>query len=146
MAKRKTSKKKKKQRKVSGRRRADLSKLTTEALASELRKRETSAKSLERRRERLLDQLRDVESDLAAHGVPITAAGTVRKRPKNEMNLESALVQLLTGNRMGVTEAAEEVQRAGYMTSSENFRTIVNQTLIRSNRIKKITRGLYTAK
>ncbi|MEM9064977.1 MAG: hypothetical protein AAGB51_05750 [Planctomycetota bacterium] len=124
----------------------ELGELSTEALQAELRRRQRSTRSLERKRERLLEQLRDVEAELAAHGAPITASGGVRKRPKNDMNLEEALASVLTGSTMGVTEAAEAVQRAGYMTSSANFRTIVNQTLIRSKKFKKISRGQYTAR
>lgn len=68
-----------------------------------------------------------------------------RKRPKNTMNLAEALAKLLKGKTMGVTEAAAAVQKAGYKTNAENFRTIVNQTLIRDDRFKKVSRGQYTA-
>ena len=41
---------------------------------------------------------------------------------------------------------ADAVQRAGYKTSSSTFRTIVNITLIKSGRFKKVSRGQYTLK
>ncbi len=69
-----------------------------------------------------------------------------RKRPKNEQNLSDALVEVLKNKTMGVSEVAEAVQAAGYQTSSANFRTIVNQTLLKDPRIKKVSRGQYTAK
>lgn len=47
---------------------------------------------------------------------------------------------------MDVTSIAEQVQKAGYQTSSPNFRTIVNQALISSGRFKRVARGQYTAK
>lgn len=72
-------------------------------------------------------------------------AGAGRKRPRNEESLEVALAKVLKGKTMGVTEAAEAVQKAGYKTSSPNFRTIVNQALLRSDLIKKTGRGAYTA-
>jgi len=50
------------------------------------------------------------------------------------------------GKTMGVSEAADAVQRAGYKTSAANFRTIVNQTMLKSPKIKKVSRGQYTAK
>ena len=69
-----------------------------------------------------------------------------RKRPRNDSNLVDALHKLLTGKQMSVTDAAEAVQKAGYQTSAANFRTIVNQTLIKfRSRFKKVSRGVYTA-
>ena len=75
-----------------------------------------------------------------------TAAGKPRTRPKNDQNLSDALVGVLSGQVMGVSEVADAVQKAGYKTSSDNFRVIVNQTLLRDKRIKKVARGQYTAK
>ena len=74
------------------------------------------------------------------------APGARRRRPKNEMNLVEALRATLSGAQMTVTEAAEAVQANGYRTSSPNFRTIVNQTLINSGKFKRVSRGVYTAK
>jgi len=138
MAKKSSKKRGKTSRKkaASGSSGENLGGMSTEALQAELRRRQQSTRALER----------DVEAELASHGSPITSSGGVRKRPKNEKNLEEALKDLLTNKVMGVTEAAEAVQRAGYMTSSVNFRTIVNQTLIRSKKFKKVSRGQYTAR
>lgn len=70
-----------------------------------------------------------------------------RKRHRNDTNLVEALQQVLSGTTMGVTEAAAAVQAAGYKTTSPNFRTIVNQTLIKhSDAFSKKGRGKYTAK
>lgn len=70
-----------------------------------------------------------------------------RKRHRNDTNLVGALQQVLDGKVMGVTEAANAVQKAGYKTTSPNFRTIVNQTLIKHPDVfAKEARGLYTAK
>ncbi|MFN7019759.1 MAG: hypothetical protein ACK4WH_00345 [Phycisphaerales bacterium] len=75
------------------------------------------------------------------------AGGTgLRRRPKNDSNLVEALQKLLTGKTLSVTAAAEEVQKAGYMSTSPNFRTIVNQALINSKKFKRVGRGLYTSK
>ncbi|QKK07492.1 MAG: hypothetical protein HND58_04495 [Planctomycetota bacterium] len=68
------------------------------------------------------------------------------RRPRNENSLEVSLAKTLQGKTMGVSEVATAVQKAGYKTTSPNFRTIVNQTLIKSPLIKKIGRGQYTAK
>lgn len=77
---------------------------------------------------------------------PSKPAGS-RKRHRNDTSLVGALQQVLSGKTMGVTEAAEAVQQAGYKTTSPNFRTIVNQTLIKNPEVfSKQGRGLYTAK
>lgn len=70
-----------------------------------------------------------------------------RKRHRNDTNLVGALQKVLNGKTLGVTEAANAVQKAGYKTTSPNFRTIVNQTLIKHpDAFSKKGRGLYTAK
>ena len=70
-----------------------------------------------------------------------------RKRHRNETNLVDALQLVLAGTTMGVSEVAQAVQDAGYKTTSPNFRTIVNQTLIKHPDVfQKQGRGLYTAK
>ena len=60
-------------------------------------------------------------------------------------SLGNALEKLLTRRTMSVTEMSEAVQKAGYRTSSPNFRTIVNQTLIGNKKVfKRVARGQYT--
>ena len=44
----------------------------------------------------------------------------------------------------GRERAVDAVQRNGYRTTSPNFRTIVNQTLIKhTDRFKRVSRGQY---
>ena len=63
------------------------------------------------------------------------------------MPLHAALHNVLNGTTMGVSEVAQAVQKAGYKTRSENFRTMVNITLLkRKDLFKKKGRGKYTAK
>ena len=123
---------------------------STVDLKTELARRARELRKLETRREKLLAQLDEVEASIASHGGPavggLTEAGRPRKRPKNTMTLEEALVRLLKGRTMSVTDVAEAVQQAGYRTSSSTFRTIVNQTLIKSKHFKKVGHGEYTAK
>ena len=76
-----------------------------------------------------------------------TTRKKTRSRPRNTGSLVEALKKLLTGKTMTVTEMADAVQKAGYKTSSPNFRTIVNQTLINNKKdFKRVARGQYTAK
>lgn len=151
MAKR-TSKRSSKQPKSAGARTrapSSLSSVDTAALAAELRRRQGAVSRLERRRDRLVEQLQEVEAELREAGADITAVGGLapgRKRHQNEAKLEDALRELLRGQVMTVTEASQAVQDAGYRTTSPNFRTIVNQTLIRGGKFKRVARGQYTVK
>jgi len=115
-------------------------------LQAELQRRERGIRKLERRRERLLNELAQVDSELASVGA-LSAAGGIRRRPRNENNLVDSLAIVLKNKTMSVTDVTAEVQAAGYMTTAANFRTIVNQALIREKKVfKKISRGQYTAK
>ncbi len=140
-----------------------LASMSTEAIAAELARRQNAAPALRDREAELMAELDDVRSQLA--GLDVAPArgrrrggrkpgrkpgrpagsGVGRKRPQNDANLETYLARVLKGKTMGVTEVANAVKRAGYKTTSPNFRTIVNQTLIRSEKIKKLSRGKYTA-
>ena len=121
--------------------------LSTNELERELSRRQTAARRLERKRERLVEQLEEVERELSElGGLGGISIGGVRKRPRNEMNLADSLAKVLKTKTMSVTEVTDAVQKAGYRTSAANFRTIVNQTLIKDNRFKKVSRGQYTAK
>ncbi len=115
-------------------------------LQAELQRRERGIRKLERRREKLLDELAKIDSELGAVGA-LGASGRIRRRPRNEMNLVDSLAEVLNGKTMSVTEVTQAVQKAGYITTAANFRTIVNQALIREKKkFKKVARGQYTAK
>ncbi|MBL0926610.1 MAG: hypothetical protein IBJ11_03020 [Phycisphaerales bacterium] len=127
---------------------SSLSNLSIRELQMEMRRRQRKLSTLHRKREKLITQLRTIDSVIAEHGGSIGGGGelVMRKRPKNDSKLADALVAVLTGKTMSVTDVAEAVQKAGYKTTSPNFRTIVNQTLLRESRIKRVSRGQYTAK
>lgn len=118
-------------------------------LHREIRSRQQQVGRLSKRRAKLLTKLADLDTQIREAGGTVTMTGAVgvRKRPSNDANLRQSLVKLLKGKTLTVTEAAIEVQKAGYRTSAENFRTIVNQCLIiNSDLFKKVKRGHYTAK
>jgi hypothetical protein len=122
----------------------------------ELQRRQSGVRTLERARDRLMSKLSKLEGRISDYGGAVlgalrgrargAAAGGVRRRPKNDMNLVDSLSKVLKGRTMSVTDVTQAVQDAGYRTSSANFRTIVNQTLINSGRFRKVSRGKYTAK
>ncbi len=139
----KTTTKKKSTTKKSG---GKLGGISYEELQAEMNRRAKFVGRLERRREKLHAELAEVESELAAFGA-LSASGGIRRRPRNEMNLVDTLAKVLKGKTMSVTDAAQAARDAGYMTTAANFRTIVNQALIRETKtFKKVSRGQYTAK
>ena len=151
-----------------------LAKVTVAALQAELNRR---LESLQAKRDAVAAELEELETELAAYGgapAPRRRARVGRppkrrvgrpaktkkrvgrparkkraggKRPRNKLNLVDSLAKLLKNRTMSVTDMSEAVQKAGYKTSSPNFRTIVNQTLINNPKIfSRVARGQYTAK
>lgn len=130
--------------------------MSTRAIHAELMNRQSRAKALTRRRDALMVKVAKLESQIREYGgsvgaskgssrMGMTARGTPRKRPVNETGLAEALHATLKGKTMGVTEVAQAVVKDGYKTTAENFRTIVNQALLKHRKLfKKVSRGQYT--
>ena len=144
-------------------------------LQAELQRRAGSISQLQARRETLLAEVSEIEGEISLLSAAIggsatrptakrgrgrpkgsknksSAGGAAKrtaraggKRPRNSTSLEVALAKIHKGKTIGVTTAAKAVQNAGYKTKSANCRTIVNQSLLRSDLIKKTGRGAYTA-
>jgi hypothetical protein len=143
---------------------ASLSRMTTSALSAELARRQRRLPMLQRQHADLMNKLEAIEAEIAEMGGNATGGGATRgrkpsgrpagrpvgsgggKRPRNAKNLEDTLADTLRGKTMSVTEATAAVQSRGYKTTAANFRTIVNATLLKSKKIKKVSRGQYTAK
>ena len=126
---------------------AGLARLPVSALEAELRRRQRLAGTLQRRRERLAAKVEALDQQIEAAGG--SANGHISRgpgrRPRNKTTLAAALATMLKGKTMTVVDAAEAVQRAGYRTNSNNFRTQVNIALIKGA-FKRVARGEYTAK
>jgi len=120
-----------------------LEQLSMRQIEAQLEARRRGVVKLERKRERLQNQIAEIEAELASL---VGRAPSNGKRPGNESNLGDALAGVLSGKQMSVTEAEKAVRDAGYMTTAQNFRTIVNQKLISDKRFKKVQRGVYTCK
>ncbi len=167
------AKKKRKKRSKVGRPRGKKTGLSAASLAdlqAEIDRRASILQDLSNRRQELAAELDELDREIARHGdesrrrgpgrpagrrgpgrPPLARTKTTRRsagrRPRNEMNLVDSLQGVLKGRTMGVSEVADAVQKAGYRTTSENFRTIVNQALITNPKIfRKVSRGKYTAK
>ncbi len=123
-----------------------LGNVSFEELQAEMARRSRMVNRLERRRTKLHSELASIDAELAAFGA-LSAAGGIRRRPRNEKNLVETLQGVLKNKTMSVTDATQAARDTGYMTTAANFRTIVNQALIRETKVfKKVSRGQYTAK
>ena len=110
--------------------------------------RRTELQKLRRKRsvvQRDLDAL-DRQIDRIEGGMGGRRGGNGRAR--NEMSLNDTMEQVLkaSGKPMKVADIVEAVQRAGYRSSSANFRGIVNQMLIKDKRFTASERGMYHLK
>lgn len=120
--------------------------LSVTELESELKRRQKTVAKLKAKYEKLSKDLADLAAEIESYGGNVLGIPPGRKRAKNKMKLADALAAVLEGRTMSVTEAAEAVQKAGYISTSPSFRTIVNQTLINTGRFKRVERGQYTVK
>jgi hypothetical protein len=171
MAKKKKTTRARTRRKGGRRGTRGLASVSLSDLQAELDRR---VEALEVRRRELLEELEALDEEIGGHGAAPTAPrrrvtkkrpgrprkkGTRKKttqkkrsrrgggRGQNAESLVGALKKLLNGRTMSVTDMSDAVQKAGYKTSSPNFRTIVNQTLINNKKdFKRVARGQYTAK
>lgn len=115
------------------------------AIEADLKQRIGLIRKLGKKRAVLQKKLAAIDSALASAGAR-TGGGKVSARSANPGGLAEALVKVLKGKTMGVTEAAEAAVAAGYRTNADNFRTIVNACLIKHRSMfKKVSRGKYTA-
>ncbi len=124
---------------------SSLENLSVTELQMELARRRRGVARLERRRDRLTAELAEINAQIAELGGSSGGGGGRGGRGRNSMTLPDALYQVLQGRTMSVTEAADAVRSAGYSSSAANFRTMVNQALLKDKRFKKVARGQYTA-
>lgn len=136
----------------------------TAQLARELDRRRQRLPKLERRRDQLIEQLREVEDqieDLGGFDQPAATArkkatrkkskkkstkkAAGRKRARNEVSLVETITKVLRGRSqpMRIAELAEAVRKSGYKSNASNFQQIVSQTLSKDDRFKAVERGKY---
>jgi hypothetical protein len=135
-------------------RRSKLANVSARDLQAELQRRRRAAGPLQRKRERLLAKLAQVENQIQALGEQLEPSrsgrrGAIpgRRRVVNEKPLPEALHEVLKGKTMGIAELAEAVQKAGFKTHSKNFRIMVNIALTKYPKLfKRVARGQYTTK
>jgi hypothetical protein len=128
-----------------------LARLSLAAIHAEIRRRTGGLKGLERKRARLSAKLDRLDQQIEELGGVISRRGRgIRhggrgSRVRNEMTLMEALKKAIGSKTMTVPDAVAAVQKAGYRTHSNNFRTQVNIALIKGP-FKRVGRGEYAAK
>jgi hypothetical protein len=139
-------------------------------LHAEVARREQLAAGLQMKRDELLRELEAINQELAGGGgvrrgpgrPPGSgrglrgrtmgigrpgARGGRRGRGRGGVSLVGALHNLLKGQTMGVAEAAVAVRKAGYKSSSPNFRTMVNAAFLSNpDKFNRVSRGQYTSR
>ena len=124
--------------------------MTISDIEGMLRDRKKQLSKLQRRREKLQAELASLDDQIAEmHGSG--SALPPGKRPRNDRNLADTIEEVIRKDGKGskgmkVPQIVEAVERTGYASSSKNFRGIVNQTLIKDDRFKSVSRGVYGLK
>jgi phage-related baseplate assembly protein len=102
-----------------------------------------------REKKKLLKAMRKLDAQLAQldgqHVAPTGKAG----RGGNSTRLVDVMVEVMSksGDGMTIQQIIDGVEKAGYISASDNFRSIINQALIRERkRFVKLQRGLYAVK
>lgn len=131
----------------------DLTTVSTSALQAEIQRRERGIEALRRKRDRLADELGEIEAELArlggrggesGEGSDGAGARPTAPRARNRISLGDALAQAMEV-RAVVTpaEAAELVRANGYQSTSKNFNMIVSNALAKDPRFRRVSRGQY---
>ena len=96
---------------------------------------------------RLLARLQELEGDIRRLGGSAGRRGRGGARARNAKSLIETLEDVLKGGKpMKVGDIADAAQKSGYRSNSANFRSIVNQTLIKDKRFNSAGRGVYQVK
>jgi len=130
------------------------SNLSITQLESMLNTRLAEVQHLHKQHARLSHELLQIERKITALGGKAggrKGIGTrfASGRVRNEKSLVEMLNQVLSASiePMRVGDIVDAVLKGGYQTSSDNFRGIVNQTLIKERRrFVSAGRGLYSVK
>jgi hypothetical protein len=104
--------------------------------------------TLERTRKQMVSKLAKIDAEIAAlSGGKGVAGMTPSGRPRNTKSLPDLMIEVLgAGKPLKVGEILDAVIKKGYRSNSRNFRSLINQTLIKDKRFTAVSRGTYTLK
>src|SRR4051794_17922901 len=106
--------------------------LSVAQLEQMLMRRRNEINRLMKKRGTLQRRLDNIDDTIRSLGGPSGGrGGPGRSRAKNDRSLVDVMAEVLDGGKpMRVSDIAEAVQGTGYRSTSDNFRSIVNQMLI----------------
>jgi hypothetical protein len=112
-----------------------------------MHRRQGELSKLERKRSTLARKLDAIERRITEIGGGFNGRRG-RTRARNDQSLVEVIHGVLTkaGEAMRVSDIADAVRKAGYQSTSPNFRSMVNQQLIKDKRFSSASRGFYQAK
>ena len=121
------------------------SSMTIAQLENLLSSRRSRLNQLVRERRKIEQRLSQIEREISRLSGR-AGAGTARAR--NPQSLVRTMEGILrsAGKPMAVGDIMNAVLKTGYRTTSDNFRGIVNQTLIKEKQFSSAGRGMYQLK
>lgn len=129
--------------KNSARTKDGLGSLSMSELQAEINRRSKGVSKLIKKRDKYVTMLAEIEKQIAAAGGTVGGRGG---RRANGAGLKESIAKVLVGKPMNVGDIAEAVMKSGYISSSPNFKVMVNQQLIANKKLfKRVDRGLYSA-
>lgn len=112
---------------------------------AELSKKQKEHSKLLSRLQRVEEEIRQLGGAAGRRGRGSGAGGG--GRAQNEKSLVETLEKVLkSGKPMKIGDITKAAEKSGYRSNSANFRSIVNQTLIKDERFTAVDRGLYQIK
>jgi hypothetical protein len=125
-------------------------KLTINELERMLAKRRSALDELMRERAQAQKRVDTLDARIRLIRGGAGAAGvTASGRARNAMSLVAAMSEVLTkaAKPLNVGDIVDKVQAAGYRSNAANFRALVNQTLIKQQKLfANAGRGMYQIK
>ena len=125
--------------------------MTISQLENLLTTRRTRLSALVRERKKLQNKLNAMDAQinsLNGRALGLSGGGGGGGRVRNEQSLVATIEKVLrnSGKPTRVGDITDAVLKTGYRTNSANFRSIVNQTLIKEKQFASAGRGLYQIK
>ena len=100
-----------------------------------LQKQQRRVGTLQKRREKMLEDVKAIDQEIAH----LTGGETSNVRFRNEQSLEKVIIDVLSKNKkgLGLAELAAAVEKTGYQSASSNFKNVVYQNVYKSELITK---------
>ena len=127
---------------------------STESLVRQLQRRQMA---LQEKRGQLAAEIEAVDAELALFNSGVGVAGTAKTRVRRKTrgrrgrapgggSLVDSLRKVMGKRTMRIADMVTAVKKAGYRSSSSNFRNVVAHTLSKSKVFKRVGRGQYGVK